>query len=229
MSRKTVAYCLSIPISNDSRLLLYTLTLAFVRITLPKKSTVMSADPNTVVPENAAKDDAAAAAAAACSERPSLNGVARASSPSNFESVVSSEDDDPVSAVASSVAPTSTDETVPADVPDANVAGASSSSDDKVSQPVVTKKKVGYDRGFEADHIVGATEKGGKLMFLVAWKNSADGEADLLEATEVYEKSPQVAIKFFEERLSYIPPDERHCSLVLREHIIIDIWTRQDI
>ncbi|CAH1732554.1 unnamed protein product [Aphis gossypii] len=164
----------------------------------------MSSDPNTVVPENGLNDCTAQPpkddAAAACSERPSLNGVARASSPSNFESVVSSEDGDPVSAVASSVAPTSTDETVPADVPDVssendvdvssaatelqvdpvdvvpdlNVAGPTSSSDDvpenEINQEVVdlgtdphfyedSKKKVGYDRGLEPDHIVGVTRR----------------------------------------------------------------------
>lgn len=107
----------------------------------------------------------------------------------------------------------------PVDVPDSNIAGPSSSSDEvsenETKQEVVDlgtdphlyeviEKKVGYDRGLEANHIVGATEKNGKLMFLIVWKNSVDGEADLLEATEVYKKSPQVAIKYFEERLCYI-------------------------
>ncbi|XP_026816149.1 chromobox protein homolog 3-like [Rhopalosiphum maidis] len=80
--------------------------------------------------------------------------------------------------------------------------------DDKTFQfKVNTPKKVGFDRGLEPDHIVGATEQNGKLMFLIAWKNSVDGEADLLEAKEIYEKCPQLAIKFFEDRLIYIPPD----------------------
>jgi len=77
-----------------------------------------------------------------------------------------------------------------------------------VSEPVRTKKLVGYDRGLEVDHIVGATEKDGKLMFLIAWKNSPDGKTDLLEATEVYERSPQVAIKFFEDKLIFISPTD---------------------
>ncbi|KAF0748439.1 chromobox protein 3-like [Aphis craccivora] len=180
----------------------------------------MSANPNTVVPENGLNDctaqppkDDAAAAAAACSEQPSLNGVARASSPSNVDSVVSSENGDHVSAAASSIAPSSMDETVPVDVPDVEIAGPSSSSysfigNDEVSEPVRTKKLVGYDRGLEVDHIVGATEKDGKLMFLIAWKNSPDGKTDLLEATEVYERSPQVAIKFFEDKLIFISPTD---------------------
>jgi len=105
-----------------------------VRISLLQKSTAMSANPNTVVPENGLNDctaqppkDDAAAAAAACSEQPSLNGVARASSPSNVDSVVSSENGDHVSAAASSIAPSSMDETVPVDVPDVEIAGPSSS------------------------------------------------------------------------------------------------------
>jgi len=72
---------------------------------------------------------------------------------------------------------------------------------------VKTPRRVGFNRGLEPDHIVGATEEDGKLMFLIAWKNSVDGEADLLEASEIYEKCPQLAIKFFEERLVYVPPE----------------------
>jgi len=53
--------------------------------------------------------------------------VACASSPSNVDSVVSSENGDHVSAAASSIAPSSMDETVPVDVPDVKIAGPSSS------------------------------------------------------------------------------------------------------
>ncbi|KAE9543910.1 hypothetical protein AGLY_001888 [Aphis glycines] len=109
-------------------------------------------------------------------------------------------------------------------VPDLNVAGPSRSSDDvpknEMKLEVVdlgidshfyedNNKKVGYDRGLEADYIVGATQKDGKLMFLIAWKNSIDGEADLLEAKEVYKRSPQIAIKYFEERLCYVYPSKK--------------------
>lgn len=65
--------------------------------------------------------------------------------------------------------------------------------------------KVGFDRGLEPDHIVGATEVDGKLMFLIAWKNSEI--ADLLESTVVYDRCPQIAIQFFEARLKYCPSD----------------------
>ncbi|XP_050062166.1 heterochromatin protein 1-like isoform X1 [Aphis gossypii] len=175
----------------------------------------MSVDLNTVVPVNglddynaqSPKDDAAATA---LPEQPSsLNGVALSSSQS-MEVEVSSENDDDVSAAAVD----------PVDVvPDLNVAGPTSSSDDvpenEINQEVVdlgtdphfyedNKKKVGYDRGLEPDHIVGATEKNGKLMFLIEWKNSIDGEADLVEAKEVYKRSPQIAIQFFEKRICFI-------------------------
>jgi len=78
----------------------------------------MSVDRNTVVPVNGLNDyiaqppkDDIAAATALLSEQPSLNGVAHASSQS-MEIVVSSEDGDDVSAAASSIEPSSMDETV---------------------------------------------------------------------------------------------------------------------
>jgi len=63
------------------------------------------------------------------------------------------------------------------------------------------RPKVGFDRGLEPDHIVGATEEDGKLMFLIAWKNSE--VADLLDCNVVYDRAPQIAIEFFESRLRY--------------------------
>uniref|UniRef100_A0A2S2NZP3 Chromobox 1 n=1 Tax=Schizaphis graminum TaxID=13262 RepID=A0A2S2NZP3_SCHGA len=77
--------------------------------------------------------------------------------------------------------------------------------DDKKFQFKILPKKVGFDRGLEPDRIVGTTEDKGKLMFLIAWKNSVDGEADLLEAKEIYEKYPQLAINYFAERAEFVP------------------------
>jgi len=77
-----------------------------------------------------------------------------------------------------------------------------------VPELVETGDVVGYDLGFEPDNIIGATERDGQLMFLVAWKYSYDGKADLLKASEVYKRSPQVAIKFFQERFCHFPPLE---------------------
>ncbi|XP_008185941.1 skin secretory protein xP2 isoform X2 [Acyrthosiphon pisum] len=77
---------------------------------------------------------------------------------------------------------------------------------DDNNKPILVKgyPKVGFDRGLEPDHIVGATEQDGKLMFLIAWKNSE--VADLLESTVVYDRAPQIAIQFFEARLRYCCP-----------------------
>jgi len=74
-----------------------------------------------------------------------------------------------------------------------------------VPEQVGTDQIIGYDRGLEPHNIIGATERDGRLMFLIAWKNSVDGKTDLLEAAEVYKKSPQAAIEFFQERLCYFP------------------------
>lgn len=65
------------------------------------------------------------------------------------------------------------------------------------------EQRVGFDRGLEPDYIVGATQRNGNLMFLMTWKNSEDGAADLLDSSLVYKRCPQIAIKFFEERLTY--------------------------
>lgn len=74
---------------------------------------------------------------------------------------------------------------------------------DDNNKPILVRgpAKVGFDRGLAPDFIVGATDVDGKLKFLMAWKNSEI--ADLLDAREVYEKAPQIAIKFFEARLRY--------------------------
>ncbi|XP_015370725.1 PREDICTED: proline-rich receptor-like protein kinase PERK12 [Diuraphis noxia] len=78
--------------------------------------------------------------------------------------------------------------------------------DNDTEIPVRSDTKVGFDRGLEPDHIVGATEENGKLMFLIAWKDS--NVADLLESTVIYKRCPQLAIQFFEARLRYCPNDE---------------------
>lgn len=65
---------------------------------------------------------------------------------------------------------------------------------------------MGFDRGLEPDYIIGATEQNEKLMFLVVWKNSK--EADLIEAKDMYDKFPQVAIKFFQDNfVCELPPE----------------------
>lgn len=65
--------------------------------------------------------------------------------------------------------------------------------------------KIGFNRGLEPHHILGAREINKKLMFFIVWKdpenNEPTPEFDMVAATEVYEKAPQIAINFFEKHL----------------------------
>ena len=53
----------------------------------------------------------------------------------------------------------------------------------------------GFARGLEADEIVGATDDGGKLKFLIRWKNGP--QTDIVLAKEANEKCPQVVTLSF--------------------------------
>jgi len=61
------------------------------------------------------------------------------------------------------------------------------------------KEETGLDRGLQPDRIVTVSQNDGNLIFLVAWKNADEVEAELIEASVVYRKWPLLALKFFEE------------------------------
>lgn len=63
----------------------------------------------------------------------------------------------------------------------------------------------GFERGLEPLKIVGATDASGELMFLMMWKNCK--EADLVPASQVSLRCPEVAISYYENRTKWYTKD----------------------
>ncbi|CAL4118040.1 unnamed protein product [Meganyctiphanes norvegica] len=59
----------------------------------------------------------------------------------------------------------------------------------------------GYERGLNADEIIGATDAGGELTYLMKWIGSE--EADMVPARIVNARSPHIVIKFYDGRMSW--------------------------
>jgi hypothetical protein len=60
----------------------------------------------------------------------------------------------------------------------------------------------GFDRGFEAEKVLGATDSAGELMLLVKWRHS--DEADLVPARIVNTKCPKLVIEFYEQHSFWV-------------------------
>ncbi|CAF2727801.1 unnamed protein product [Rotaria sp. Silwood2] len=60
----------------------------------------------------------------------------------------------------------------------------------------------GFDRGFEAEKVLGATDSAGELMLLVKWRHS--DEADLVPARIVNVKCPRLVIEFYEQHSFWV-------------------------
>lgn len=63
------------------------------------------------------------------------------------------------------------------------------------------KRTTGFEKGLEAEELLGATANGGEIHFLVKWKGV--NEAELVPSKVANVKIPQMVIAFYEARLTW--------------------------
>ncbi|KAH8289916.1 hypothetical protein KR018_003215 [Drosophila ironensis] len=64
----------------------------------------------------------------------------------------------------------------------------------------------GFDRGLEAEKILGASDNNGRLTFLIQFKGV--DQAEMVPSSVANVKIPQMVINFYEERLSWYSDNE---------------------
>ena len=84
----------------------------------------------------------------------------------------------------------------------------SETDNDSVSESTSSKttEKTGFDKGLDAEKILGASDSGGVLTFLIQFKGI--DQAEMVPASVANMKIPQMVIKFYEDRLSWYSDEE---------------------
>ncbi|XP_017029525.1 heterochromatin protein 1 [Drosophila kikkawai] len=77
---------------------------------------------------------------------------------------------------------------------------------DQDSGDSMTSSSTGFDRGLEAEKILGASDNNGRLTFLIQFKGV--DQAEMVPSTVANLKIPQMVIHFYEERLSWYSDNE---------------------